>query len=238
MEDMGFFIIFGVIFIGFFGFRFYQKQMIAEAWEEAAQSMGLRFNKGGLFGKTKILGNYRGRAVEAWIRSEQRRSGQHSTTIHYTVFQAGLSNPDWMGVKISRRGFGAKVASFFGGQDIEIGDSSFDKAYRIQGDLTENAKSALMRSEVQSEIRGLSSAFGSFVLEGGTVRVENQERVRDASRLQRYIERVVDRAANLDSALSESGGAREARSGEDLFPAVEPSRVPIPQETGNNEPLW
>lgn len=238
MESIGFFIIFAIVFVGIFGYGFYQKKLIAEAWEEAARSMGLRFDKGGIFGKTRMVGNYRGRAVEAWIRSERRSTGRNSTTVYYTVFQAALSNPDWMGVKISRRGFGAKVASFFGGQDIEIGDSSFDKAYRIQGDLTGSAKSALMREEVQSEIRGLSSAFGSFVLEGGVVRVENQERVRDASRLQRYIERVVDRAANLDAALSEPRGARVARSGEDLFPAMEPSQVPIPQEAGNNEPLW
>ena len=191
-----------VLVASVFGISMYQKSRQKEAWKQAADSMGVDFSDGGLMSKMRISGNYRGKEIEAWPRTERRGGGRRNSgrTVYYTVVSVRLGAHCWRGLEIKKHGLGDSVATFFGGDDKEIGHSDFDSSFRIKGHLTSEAKECLHDSDVQSALKNLSRQFQSFKVEGGTIVVEQRQRMTNSSRLTRIVRSVVDCAQTLDSA--------------------------------------
>ncbi len=208
-----------VVIVGGIGVSVYQEKRTEEAWTEVADRTGLTKSGGGFFSKHRLDGVYRGIPVQIFIRSERRGSGKNSSTVHFTTIEAEFSQPAWQGASISPKGFGTKILQFFGAAKsaVETG-TDFDSQFVVSGVVDETLTEALKDETVQDQLHGLRNGFQNFRVENGAVRVENQEVVRDANRLIRYLERVVDRVQLLEERVG--GGSMAAMGMEDIFPSA------------------
>jgi hypothetical protein len=99
------------------------------AWREAAARVGLtnvEEYEGGLFGGASV----RGRSGEVEVRLEEYRRGKYE---HGTKVVAGLGHGAG-GLSLRREGLGTAIEKrVLGEREIEIGDSSFDEEFYVQG---------------------------------------------------------------------------------------------------------
>jgi hypothetical protein len=103
----------------------------AEAWSLAATVLGLRYVPGGL---PVQLGNIHGDCKGVWVTVglHNERSGRSNTVYTRYVVQFPRNLP--LEIRLTRQGFLQEMASFFGIQDIEVGDEEFDALVVIKGD--------------------------------------------------------------------------------------------------------
>jgi HEAT repeat protein len=161
------------------------------AWREAAARVGLtdvEEYEGGLFGGASV----RGRSGEVKVQLEEYRRGKYE---HGTKIVAGLGHGAG-GLSLRREGLGTAIEKrVLGEREIEIGDSSFDEEFYVQGRAplafalldpeTRRRLTALLRNRIALPTGGwvdVSASLSEGVLE---VRVKesgvsgNRERVPD-----------------------------------------------------------
>jgi Zn-dependent protease with chaperone function len=98
-------------------------------WRQIASDIGAEYQDDGLF-RPGVL-RYRSSDWEITLDTCTDGGGDSSTT--YTRMRAPFVNKDVLALKIYRAGLFAPMGTFFGIQDIETGDSSFDGHFVIQG---------------------------------------------------------------------------------------------------------
>lgn len=120
----------------------------AQAWQQAAASLGLQFDLPGRLSRPTLSGTIDGRNVV--IDTYTEGSGDSSTVYtRYRVEHPSLS----MGLDLHRQGMFSRVTKFFGRQDVDTGDVAFDDAFIVQADdltslrhlLTPSVRSGLLR---------------------------------------------------------------------------------------------
>ena len=125
------FIVSALIFVGAFGLialiAAWSKK-VRQAWEQAAERLGLRYERGSLFKSGSLRGQVDGFSVV--VDTFTRGSGQHSST--YTRYRVRYPSLE-LGLELSRQGALSGVAKFFGAQDIDVGQASFDRNVTVKG---------------------------------------------------------------------------------------------------------
>lgn len=193
-------VVLGVGLVVAFGFAWWKGEREKEAWNKAADRLGLDFIEGGLFSQPELQGSCRGKNVRAWVRSERRGGGKNSRTVYFTVIAVELDAACWQGLELTEHGFTDTIAKFFGGEDRETGDDSFDSDFRIKGVVDDQARECLRQKDVQDVLRQLARSYRKMKIEAGMLHVENKGRVTNAGKLIRRIGRAVDAAETLDRA--------------------------------------
>ncbi len=116
-------------------------------------------------------------------------------TILLTRLRSAFVNPDQFRCRISRRTLLSAVASFFGAQDIEVGDAAFDREFVLQANqpevlqrlLSDGAlRAALLASPAQSvQVLDDEGWFGPEFPDGvDELRVEAAGRVTQPAQLE------------------------------------------------------
>ncbi|MBW2275925.1 MAG: hypothetical protein JRF63_00450 [Deltaproteobacteria bacterium] len=165
MSGAFFFIIFLVV-VGFIIRHLVKKtkRRVAE-WSLAAQSLGLDYTSAGMpFQTGSIHGECQGVWISVALHSE--RSGKSSTTYTRYVTQYPERLP--LELRLTRQGFFHDVASFFGVQDIEVGDPDFDALVIIKGD-DKVAVREFLTTELRQEISSLYAAFERVSIDSGQI---------------------------------------------------------------------
>lgn len=185
-----------------------------ESWKNAARRLNLHFSEGGSLSKMSMRGTLRGKRIR--VRHEIDRHAR--SNLHFANVSVSLQAPCWRRISLSRRIFDDEVATFFGGEDREMGDSSFDSDFRIQGELDDELRQHLNDPKVRSAIRAISRQYESFELENGAVKIRPYGMFTCESELTRVIERAVDTAEILDQ-IAGMGDAPPETEEEELFPS-------------------
>ncbi len=121
------------------------------AWQKAADQLGLRFQprRAGTLQfwrsapeQHRILtGTIAGRPVR--VNTFWQGSGNNKTT--YTGYWVAMP-PLGLGLTVYREGLMGRIVGRLTGRDVEVGDSDFDKAHRIEGDHPEQVAAFLTPS--------------------------------------------------------------------------------------------
>ena len=136
-----------------------RKKTIA-AWSQAAEDLGINFNRPGTFGSYLMEGTVAGFHVK--VHTYTQSSGENSKT--YNKFAVRFPQSLEMGLKLSREvKFFSSIAKAFGGQDIVTGDESFDSTFVIKGDNPE-AIQEFLTEERKQQIQELQTTHKGMVV--------------------------------------------------------------------------
>jgi hypothetical protein len=105
------------------------RRQVDEAWEDAAKRLGLRFTRGSFGNSRSIGGHLHDNRVR--VDTYTRSTGKSSTT--FTRYRVDFPESLGLGLSLKQQGFMAGVATFFGSQDIELGDPRFDPQVVVKG---------------------------------------------------------------------------------------------------------
>ena len=106
-----------------------QAARIDAVWRAAADELGMHFRPGALFASRTIDGHIHGSHVR--VDKITKNSGNHSES--FTRYRVDHPQPLDLGLKLQREGFFSGVSKFFGTQDIEVGDPTFDDEVVVKG---------------------------------------------------------------------------------------------------------
>ncbi len=157
-------------------------QYIEKVWRAFSIRNRLVFSGGGWFSGCRVSGRVDERPIKVWTFS--RGSGKQRT--HHSAMALQISGEGVpRGLHIYRETFFSKVGKVFGGQDIEVRDPNFDKAFMIKGDRESDVRAWLTYDRRQAIIS--LRKYPGFEL----------------SQTQLYVERkgTFNRAAELDTLL-------------------------------------
>ena len=242
------FVLFTIAVVGVVIATMYGAARQKEAWQGAADRLDLEFSDGGWLGASTITGQLRGIPVE--VKSVNRGSRKQSKT--YTVTAADVRAPCINYITVSEHGISDTIGTFFGGDDEEIGDESFDSDFRITGELNEQSRRCLQHPKVQKVIRDLAQTYEYFKIEKGTLKFEKRQRKPTPSEVVLRINRAVDAAGIIDEAVgidsrgtTEQVSAQQEPSSESLFPDPdasndfgEPRQSSSPQREPESSEVW
>jgi hypothetical protein len=98
-------------------------------WSEAARQLDLAFTPGGFLKSLTLTGQVE--RMQVVVDTFTRGSGKNSST--YTRFRVSFPRSLGLGLGLKQEAFFSGVSKFFGSQDIQIGDSTFDHTMMIKG---------------------------------------------------------------------------------------------------------
>lgn len=177
------------------GYYFAMRQWQNAKWRSVAEEAGLGFEPGGLFGSTTISGFLHGVPVSASSSLEYRR---RTGTYVDTQIEAQL-NEEMMpaGLGVGRENL---LDTLIGSQDIEIGEASFDKQFRIAADNADYARALLNKPEVRQAITVAAKKVDGLHVYQDKVEVSRRSRFLFGSGLHDCLEQTAQAAAALASA--------------------------------------
>jgi hypothetical protein len=162
------FVVVGVFVLAVVGGAAYHKHL-AGVWLGFANRHGLTFSGGGWLSSNRINGTIDGRAVNVWTFTR----GHGKNRSHHSAMSLSLPHSDApRGVHVYRETFFSKVGKVFGGQDIQIGDAEFDKAFMIKGDHEDDVREWLNYDRQQAIIS--LRKHGGFELSESQLYVERR----------------------------------------------------------------
>jgi hypothetical protein len=108
----------------------------AAIWKQVARDIGGTYQEGGSSGSDVL----RYQSGEGEITLDTYELSNNESTTIYTRMRAPFENKDAVYLKVYRVGFCASIGTFFGMQDIHIGDRHFDDDFVIQGNDDEKIR--------------------------------------------------------------------------------------------------
>ena len=120
-----------------------------EIWTQIATDIGGEFIEGGFWGKDVLIYKHGEWQILLDTYTVTTSTGTTTTSTTYTRMRAPFVNKDGLYFKISREGFFSSIGKFFGMQDIEIGDTFFDKQFVIKGNNPEKIKLLLADERIK-----------------------------------------------------------------------------------------
>ena len=120
-----------------------------EIWTQIAADIGGEFIEGGFWGKDVLIYKHGEWQILLDTYTVTSSTGTATTSTTYTRMRVPFINKDGLYFKISREGFFSSIGKFFGMQDIEIGDSFFDKQFIIKGNDPEKIKLLLADDRIK-----------------------------------------------------------------------------------------
>jgi len=100
-----------------------------EVWQKLCLDLGGTYVDGGLWKGDKVQADH----GEWTITLDTYVVSTGKSAISYTRLRAPYVNPDGFRFSISRRGLFSDIAKWFGMQDVEVGQPSFDEHFIIKG---------------------------------------------------------------------------------------------------------
>lgn len=169
-----------------------KREQALTAWSEAARLLGLNYVPGSWFKSGRIHGELDRIPVE--IDTFSRSAGQSKQT--FTRYRVHFPEALGLGLKLQNEGFLASVGRFFGAQDIEVGDATFDKAVVVKGAQPEAVRAFLTLSR-RHAIQRLFSALNGAKIDDNGMLFEKRGLETQAGNLARHIRRMVNVAHDL-----------------------------------------
>lgn len=230
MENVAVAVLLLLFFVGILGFFIYLELKTKRAWTEAAGAMNLELVKGGLFSRTKwtLVGSYKGRQVESWMRKEKRRSmrfgnrsgGRNSSRNTQTIVFSGARvklNASWeQGPDIQMVGMAKKAFGFLA--DKVMGNSKSQDArnsvlggdFEVHGVGTPEVMARLQDPNVQAVFhRWKTKGATQFTVQEGWMSVERQETYRDPAEIVSLVDDLIYSADKIDG-TGENASASES----------------------------
>jgi len=121
-----------------------------EVFERLAYEVQARYIKGSFWKNAKVEHRIRGRLV---VLDEYTVSTGKSS-ITYTRIRAPYMPKDHFRFQIYRKGLFSGIAKFFGAQDIQTGDDTFDAAFIIKSDDDWHVRRLLDEAALRAMIMG------------------------------------------------------------------------------------
>ena len=110
---------------------YFQRKAQLEAWNDLAARTGLTC-EGGIapWSSIRVTGSYHGHPLV--LDTFTRHSGRNSRT--YTRVVLGVKNPLPLYLFLTEENVFDKVGKWMGSQDIQLGDETLDRRYKIKGE--------------------------------------------------------------------------------------------------------
>lgn len=143
---------------------------LERSWRPLASARGWRFDPGA----ATLSGN--DFELQACLRPEG--SGTHA--------RMKFAQPLGIGLRVQQRGALAKVASFFGMQDVKVGEKRFDDRFIVQG-RPEDRVRALLTPEVREHLFYIDTNAASMELTDDGVTMELGHLVTDAAQIEHVL---------------------------------------------------
>ncbi len=142
--------------------------------ERLAGEFDLTFDDGGLFRSPTLKGIYRGVSLNIYQESRYSALSKHSET--YILYRVHLTNIEVpKNLNLVSEKLSSKVGIFFGGQDIQVNDPAFDKAFIIRGESSDDVRAFLSRPKVKEYLLTIQKMGGDFKLEKNTLCVDFED---------------------------------------------------------------
>ncbi len=155
-----------------------------QIWEGVARDLGLSYDSASSWAMGAISGDFKGYPVR--ISTFTRGSGKDSKTYTRIETEARPTLPE--GLRVYRETvILSDIGKFFGGQDVQTGDRSFDDLFIIKG-ADEHRTLRLLTVEVRRALIGCDDASGGMALDSGRVCAELRGVVTDPLQLKRIVE--------------------------------------------------
>ena len=188
-----------MVFLGFIGFKIIKSvagKKSASAWELAGLDLGLFYEPGGLMRGPQLHGVLNG--VRVAVDTLSKTSGNRSTT--YTRYLVYYTEPLGLGLSLTRQGALSAVATFFGAQDLELGDPNFDKHVVVKTRHPEGTRDFLNPDRRYRIWRALNT-WSQLQLEDDQIRLETNGRERDQNKLCGTVRQLVELAGAMSHTL-------------------------------------
>ncbi|MCP4805905.1 MAG: hypothetical protein GY913_03690 [Proteobacteria bacterium] len=220
-------LIFVVITAVVMGIQFVVKNNRKKTWMALGAELDLQFIEGGFFSYPKLVGEYRGVPVK--IDVEVRGRGKHKQV--YTRVAADVPAILPGGLAVSKEGLLSGVGKFFGSQDIEVGDDSFDGACMIKGETPSEVIRLFQDRSAKDAVWELVHAGTEGSLSSGRAKVLTHGVSSNGATLRMHLDTVVDVAQKLAAAVGSP--VRELAADDDWKAVAEiestpPLSAPIP----------
>ncbi|MHC1707678.1 MAG: hypothetical protein AB9842_09170 [Bacteroidales bacterium] len=119
-----------------------------EIWEKLCQETGADFIKGGFWKGDKVQLLVRNWTISLDIYTVSTGKSHQ----HYTHIRVPFRNKDGFRFLISRRKIFSDIQKIFGMQDIEIGETEFDRDFIIKANNEEKVKHMLLNKNIRELI--------------------------------------------------------------------------------------
>jgi hypothetical protein len=149
-------------------------------------------------------GNYKGFRTHVYTKRVQ--SGKH--TYYYTEFNIYLPNNDGFTLRLVKEGFFQKIGKAFGGQDIQIGEPDFDKAFVLKSSDENRARQIFDLNTTNLLLSNKENISSSFELNNGFLHYSEQIMLSNEKHLPRYAQMI---AIGGELAARITGGGQRAR---------------------------
>jgi hypothetical protein len=119
-----------------------------EIWRQLSTEIGARYVAGGFWKGDKVQAVH-----EEWtVTLDSYAVSTGKTTVVYTRMRAPYVNPNGFRFTIYRKGFFSDIGKWFGMQDIEVGDPSFDQDFIIKGTDESQVRALLSHQKIRDLI--------------------------------------------------------------------------------------
>jgi len=195
---MEFFVL--LVFLGFAGavilYKVLKSRSLNRAWKQAAQDLGLNFSPGGFLSNREMRGTYKTYPIRIWMYTE---GGKHKTT--YTVAKIDFRDLPF-DLNLQRDGFLQSIGTFFGAQDVRIGEQAFDQKVVVKGQQTERIRSFLTGERV-SALNRFFRAFPHGTVTDRMLRAEREGTAHSSREIKAIASQCVRLARLLEGERSE-----------------------------------
>lgn len=213
-------VIFVVITAVVMGIQFAVKNHRKKAWMALGADLGLQFIEGGFFGWPRLTGDHQG--VPVTIDVEVRGSGKHKQV--FTRISADVPAILPSGLAVSKEGMFSGVGKFFGAQDIEVGDDTFDAACMIKGEVPSEVIRLFQNQAAKDAVWELVHQGSEGSLSAGRAKVLLRGFNSSGPTLSSHLDTVVSTARALSAAVGSPVAETAAEA--DWEPVPKPAELP------------
>jgi len=174
------------------------KRKVADAWREAASQLKIRHSAGDFLSKPELYGKVRDCRIKITIRSKHH--GKHST--RYTYYEVSYPQALPFGLSLKEQTAFSGITKFLGGQDIELGDPTFDNFVVVKSHDSIQARGFLNPAR-RLYVRRILSMHSGAEITDSQVKWDSKGVEKDPSNLVSNVKRMVDFAVNMTSDSAE-----------------------------------
>ncbi len=174
------------------------KRKVADAWKEAASQLRIHHSAGDFLTKPELYGKVRDCRVKITLRNKSQ--GKHSTK--YTCYEVAYPQTLPFGLSLKGQTAFSGLKKFLGGQDIEIGDPTFDNFVVVKGHDSVQTKEFLNPARRLYGRRILSMHTGAEITDS-QLKWDSKGVEDNPSTFVSNVKRMVDFAVNMTSDIAD-----------------------------------
>ncbi len=168
------------------------KRKVADAWKEAASQLRIHHSAGDFLTKPELYGKVRDCRVKITLRNKSQ--GKHSTK--YTCYEVAYPQTLPFGLSLKGQTAFSGLKKCLGGQDIEIGDPTFDNFVVVKGHDSVQTKEFLNPAR-RLYVRRILSMYTGAEITDSRLKWDSKGVEDNPSTLVSNVKRMVDFAVNM-----------------------------------------